>query len=85
MPDDTDHSAFLSKREVLELIPISSVTLWQWCRTQTFPAPRIIGHKTVWLASDVYSWMDARPTRHYKRDVSRGQKIKTKWQRHKRG
>jgi predicted DNA-binding transcriptional regulator AlpA len=73
MPADTEHSAateehsaFLSKRQVLALIPISSVTLWSWSRTGTFPAPRIIGHKTVWLASEVYGWMETRPTRHYK-------------------
>jgi predicted DNA-binding transcriptional regulator AlpA len=61
-----DEFAFLSKREVLRLIPISSVTLWQWSRAGTFPAPRIIGSKTVFLASEVYAWMRARPARVYK-------------------
>jgi predicted DNA-binding transcriptional regulator AlpA len=60
--------AFLSKRQVLALIPISGVTLWHWTRTQNFPAPRIIGSKTVWRAADVYRWMAERPLRQYKRE-----------------
>jgi predicted DNA-binding transcriptional regulator AlpA len=60
--------AFLSKRDVLRLIPISGPTLWQWTRTGNFPAPRIIGSKTVWLASEVYAWMQTRPLRQYKQE-----------------
>lgn len=61
------HPPFLSKAEVLRLLPICATTLWQWTRTQRFPAPRVIGSKTVWIASDVFRWMETRPPRQYKR------------------
>jgi predicted DNA-binding transcriptional regulator AlpA len=61
-----EHAGFLSKRAVLQLVPISDVTLWTWCRTGYFPAPRVIGSKTVWLARDVFRWMETRPLRQYK-------------------
>jgi predicted DNA-binding transcriptional regulator AlpA len=65
-PAAEEQSAFLSKREVLRLIPISAPTLWDWVRKEKFPAPRIIGSKTVWIASEVFAWMRTRPTRLYK-------------------
>jgi predicted DNA-binding transcriptional regulator AlpA len=70
MPAVTEHptaaDAFLSKRAVLKLVPISDVTLWTWCRTGYFPAPCVIGSKTVWRANEVYRWMETRPMRQYK-------------------
>jgi predicted DNA-binding transcriptional regulator AlpA len=61
-------SGFLSKRQVLKLIPISDVTLWTWCRTGYFPAPRVMGSKTVWLASEVSAFIESRPLREYKKE-----------------
>jgi predicted DNA-binding transcriptional regulator AlpA len=69
-----DHAAFLSKRQVLELIPISATSLWDWCRNGHFPKPRTIGSKTVWLSSDVHAWMQARPVREYKKPQEIGSK-----------
>jgi predicted DNA-binding transcriptional regulator AlpA len=65
-PAAADEFAFLSKREVLRLIPISAPTLWQWVRTGQFPTPRVIGSKTVWVAAEVHAWMRERPARLYK-------------------
>ena len=68
------HTAFLSKREVLKLIPICPTTLWSWVRKSAFPAPRVIGSKTVWLASEVREWMKTRPLRNYKKPQTIGSK-----------
>jgi prophage regulatory protein len=58
---------FLSKAQVLRKIPITAPTLWSWVRAGKFPRPRAISpNKTVWLASEVDQWMQARPLRNYK-------------------
>ena len=58
---------FLSKQQVLKKIPITAPTLWAWVRAGKFPRPRAISpNKTVWLASEVDEWMQARPHREYK-------------------
>ena len=61
-----EHSAFLSKREVLRLIPICATTLWNWVRKSKFPKPLVMNGKTVWRASDVYDFMQQCPERLYK-------------------
>jgi predicted DNA-binding transcriptional regulator AlpA len=57
---------FLSKNQVLERIPVSGPTLWNWSRTGKFPAPRFIGSRTVWVEAEVDTWMQSRPKRTYK-------------------
>ena len=57
---------FLSKQQVLDRIPITGPTLWNWSRTGKFPRPRHIGSRTVWIADEVDEWMRTRPLRNYK-------------------
>jgi predicted DNA-binding transcriptional regulator AlpA len=57
---------FLSKKQVLEKIPVTSVTLWEWVRAGKFPKPRALGTKTVWVASEIDEWTRSRPHRAYK-------------------
>jgi|SRR6516164_2040242 prophage regulatory protein len=57
---------FLSKQQVLKKIPVTAPTLWAWVRQGKFPRPRAIYNKTVWIASEVDAWMQARPHRQYK-------------------
>jgi predicted DNA-binding transcriptional regulator AlpA len=66
MLTEDEPPAFLTKREVLRRIPVSGPTLWNWSRTGQFPAPRVIGHRTVWLETDILAWMRERPIRQYK-------------------
>ena len=50
------------KRELLEGLQISAVTLWRWVRAGHFPKPLKLGPNTVgWLKSDVLTWLEARP------------------------
>jgi prophage regulatory protein len=50
------------KRELLEGLQISSVTLWRWVRAGHFPKPLKLGPNTVgWLKSEVTAWIEARP------------------------
>jgi prophage regulatory protein len=58
---------FLSKAQVLKKVPVTGPTLWDWVRKNKFPKPRALSsNKTVWLASEVDAWMQARPLRNYK-------------------
>ena len=58
--------------QVLELFPISRVSLYRLIREKKFPAPEKFGGISVWWHSDIKSWADERrkvkPARHPKRD-----------------
>jgi prophage regulatory protein len=58
---------FLSKKQVLQKVPITGPTLWAWCRQGKFPKPRSISNnKVVWLQDEVDAWMRAQPVPRYK-------------------
>ena len=58
---------FLSKREVLQKVPVTAPTLWAWVRAGKFPRPRAISpNRTAWIEAEVDQWMRARPLREYK-------------------
>jgi len=50
--------SLLSKKQVLERIPLSFVTIWKMMNAGTFPQSRAIGeNKTVWLESEIDRWI----------------------------
>jgi prophage regulatory protein len=58
---------FLSKKQVLEKIPVTAPTIWKWVREGKFPRPRALGpNKTVWIEAEVDAWMQAQPVPQYK-------------------
>ena len=63
----TDNDPFLSKSEVLALLPICATTLWTWVRKGVFPPPQMLGNKSVWRRSIVDNHMQTRPLRQYKK------------------
>jgi prophage regulatory protein len=53
---------FLRLPEVLAIVKVSRITLWQWRRAGQFPAPIRLGPNTIaWRASDVEKWASTRP------------------------
>jgi predicted DNA-binding transcriptional regulator AlpA len=60
----------LTKKEVLAIVGISHVTLWDWIRQGRFPAPVVIGpeggaRSTIgWIDTEVYNFMANSPRRH---------------------
>jgi len=57
----------LSKAQVLQKVPITGPTLWNWVRQGKFPRPRAISpNKTCWVQGEVDAWIRAQPTRNYK-------------------
>ena len=56
---------YLLKWQVLELVPVSYATLWDWMRRGLFPLPIELGPpggrttKIVWKASEVRAWLES--------------------------
>ena len=49
----------LRLRQVLELVPVSKSTLWNWTRQGKFPAPvRLSRRTTCWKLSDVEKFIE---------------------------
>ena len=43
------------------IIPISSPTLWRWCKTGRFPKPKKLGPRVVaWSCAEVREWLASR-------------------------
>ena len=51
----------LSKREVLAIVGVSYPTVWSWMRRGTFPRSRVVGGKSMWVSTEIESWMAALP------------------------
>jgi prophage regulatory protein len=53
-PVETQKVRLLRIRQVLEIVPVSRSTIWQWVRDQKFPAPVRLGDRvTVWRETEV--------------------------------
>lgn len=47
----------VSERQVLEVVPVSTVTLWRMVRKNTFPKPTFITpNKKVWYLDEIVAW-----------------------------
>jgi predicted DNA-binding transcriptional regulator AlpA len=60
----------LSKREVLAIVGVSYPTLWSWMRQGKFPRSRVVGGKSMWLITDIETWLAALSVRKLKGDAS---------------
>jgi predicted DNA-binding transcriptional regulator AlpA len=56
---------YMSKAEVLKIVPVSYPTLWSWMRAGAFPRSRRVGNKrngkVMWLKHEVDAWMVSQP------------------------
>jgi predicted DNA-binding transcriptional regulator AlpA len=59
----------LSKRQVLDRVGVTYVTLWNWMRAGTFPRARVMVGKSCWIESEVDAWAAALPERRLKGDA----------------
>jgi prophage regulatory protein len=60
--NNSDKSAprkMLNEQQVLEIIPISSVTLWRLERAGTFPKGSFISpNRKIWYEDEIIAWQD---------------------------
>jgi len=59
----------LSRKQLLERVPLSFGTIWAKMRAGQFPRSYDIGGKSAWLESEVESWIRSRPLRALKGDA----------------
>lgn len=46
-------------KQVLQVIPVSKSTLWQWVKDNKFPAPHKLSERcTVWDADSVFGYLE---------------------------
>ncbi len=75
---DKDHESLLcrllTRKQVLEIVPVSYATLWQWMREGQFPRALKIGpnSRVAWRADEVQAYVDSRPRQQLKGDLSEG-------------
>jgi predicted DNA-binding transcriptional regulator AlpA len=67
LTEAADDLRVIYKPELLDIVGLSFVTIWELVRQNRFPAPRVIANRTCWLRGDLAQWLQALPKRHYKR------------------
>jgi prophage regulatory protein len=50
----------ISRRQLLDKIPVGYPTIWKWMRQGEFPRGRAIGGKIAWVESEVDRWIAER-------------------------
>ena len=65
----------LSKVEVLAVINVTYPALWKWMRDGKFPRSRLVGNKSMWLSTDVATWLANLPPCRLKGHAPPDQKI----------
>lgn len=55
----TPVEGFMRTAELLELLPVSRVTLYRWVRDKKIDAPHRIGRTVLWHAATVRAIIDA--------------------------
>ena len=52
-----EQERLISARQLREMIPISTTTLWRWTKTSDFPKPARINDRLFWRLADVRRWL----------------------------
>jgi predicted DNA-binding transcriptional regulator AlpA len=60
---------FLSKRQVLDRIPLTYPTIWQLMRRDRFPRSFLVAGRVVWLEHEIIDWMKRQPRQVLKGDA----------------
>jgi prophage regulatory protein len=59
----------LSRKDVLERVPLSYASIWKKMQAGEFPRSRDIGGKIAWIESEIDEWIAARPIVQLKADI----------------
>ena len=65
----------LSRHQIVALTGFTYPWIWQKMQRGQFPRGRIVGGKTMWLASEVEAWLAGLPLRPLKGDAPAAQKV----------
>jgi predicted DNA-binding transcriptional regulator AlpA len=64
-------ASLLSRHEIVALSGFTYPWIWQMMIRGQFPRSRIVGGKSMWLASEIDAWLAALPIRPLKGDAGR--------------
>ena len=53
----------LTRQEVVALVGLTYPSIWLMMREGRFPRSRVVGGKSMWVASEIDAWVDALPVR----------------------
>ena len=53
----------LGRHDVVAMAGVTYPTIWFWMRGGKFPRSRIVGGKSMWVASEIEAWIAALPVR----------------------
>ena len=70
-PVELPEGKLISKREMLDLVPLSYPTVWKLMQEGTFPRAIAIGAQNFWRDSEVREWINSQPLRQFKNDKVR--------------
>jgi predicted DNA-binding transcriptional regulator AlpA len=60
----------LSRKEVLERVPVSYPTLWKYMQVGKFPRSHEFGGKAFWFEAEIDKWMTTLPVVRLKGDAT---------------
>lgn len=60
----------ISKREVMDRVGVTYVTIWKMMNNGQFPRSRAVGGKSMWIEAEVEAWLRDLPVRELKVDAS---------------
>ena len=63
-----ENARLISKGEVLGRTGLSYPTIWAWMQQGKFPRSRDVGGRSMWLASEIDTWILNLPMRQLKGD-----------------
>ena len=59
-PDEPRPRRMLNERQVLEIVPVSTVTLWRMEKAGTFPKGTYISpNRKVWFEDEIIAWQNS--------------------------
>jgi predicted DNA-binding transcriptional regulator AlpA len=58
----------LTKSGVCALANATFPSIWAWMRAGTFPRARVVGGRSMWLSSEIDTWLADLPVRRLKGD-----------------
>lgn len=59
---EVDLPPILRMRDVTELVGVSRMTIYRWCRSGDFPPPHRLGARCIgWYREEIEQWRATRP------------------------
>lgn len=48
----------LTRAMLVELVPVTAMSLWRWIKKGTFPRPIVFNRRNYWRQSEIQAWIE---------------------------